>query len=102
MQAPPSPPNPRDFSQRPFGAIWEMTQACQLACRHCRADARTQRSHYELSTEEAQILLCQVRAMDIPVFVLTGGDPLERPDLEELVAYGTRIGVRVSITPSAT
>lgn len=101
MPAPPSP-TPRDFSQRPFVAIWEMTQACQLACRHCRADARTQRSPFELTTEEAQSLLCQVRAMEIPVFVLTGGDPLERPDLEALVAYGTSIGVRVSITPSAT
>jgi radical SAM protein len=88
--------------ERPYVAIWETTQACQLACLHCRASARPHRSPLELSTAEAENLLCQIRALEVPVFVLTGGDPLERPDLTHLVRYGSQIGLHVALTPSAT
>ncbi|MGN6591824.1 MAG: radical SAM protein, partial [Terriglobales bacterium] len=88
--------------ERPYVAIWETTQACQLACLHCRASARPHRSPLELSTAEAECLLCQIRALEVPVFVLTGGDPLERPDLVHLVRYGSEIGLHVALTPSAT
>lgn len=88
--------------ERPYVAIWETTQACQLSCLHCRASARPHRSPLELSTAEAKDLLRQIRALEVPVFVLTGGDPLERPDLTHLVRYGSDIGLRVSLTPSAT
>lgn len=87
---------------RPFIAIWEVTQACDLACVHCRACAQPQRSPLELSTAEGESLIRQVRELDIPVFVLTGGDPLKRPDTDHLVEYGTKLGVRVSMSPSAT
>jgi AdoMet-dependent heme synthase len=91
-----------DFNQTPFIVIWEVTQACDLACVHCRASAQSRRNPLELSTEEAKKLIAEVAALRAPVFVLTGGDPLKRPDIYQLVEYATACGVRTSLTPSAT
>lgn len=93
---------PLDFDARPFIVIWETTQACDLACVHCRACAQPLRSALELNTEEAKRLINEVKALRAPVFVLTGGDPLKRPDIFELVEYASTNGVRISLTPSAT
>lgn len=91
-----------DFDEQPFIAIWEVTQACDLACVHCRASAQPERSPLELSTEEGKELIDQISALRVPVFVLTGGDPIKRPDLFELIGHARQVGVRVSLTPSAT
>lgn len=91
-----------DFNKTPFIVIWETTQACDLACLHCRACAQPLRSPQELSTQEAEGLIDQVSRMGAPLFVLTGGDPLKRPDIYSIVEYGARRGVRISMTPSAT
>jgi AdoMet-dependent heme synthase len=91
-----------DFDQRPFIVIWETTQACDLSCLHCRACAQPVRSALELNTDEAKLLIDEVAALEVPVFVLTGGDPLKRPDVFELVQYTHDRGVRISLTPSAT
>src|SRR5215831_18830337 len=91
-----------DFNQRPFIAIWEVTQACDLACVHCRASAQPERHPEELTTDEGKHLIDQIAAMKVPVFVLTGGDPIKRPDLFELIGHARSVGVRVSLTPSAT
>jgi len=91
-----------NFDERPFVAIWETTQACDLACVHCRACAQPLRHALELSTGEAKRLIDEIAAMEVPVFVLTGGDPLKRPDIFELVQYATERKVRISLTPSAT
>jgi radical SAM protein len=71
---------------------------------HCRAEAIPRRDPAELTTEEGQRLIERVAAFGSPppILVLTGGDPLRRPDIVELVAHGTRIGVPVSLTPSGT
>jgi AdoMet-dependent heme synthase len=91
-----------DFNERPFIVIWETTQACDLACVHCRACAQPLRSALELNTAEAKRLIDDVAELAAPVFVLTGGDPLKRPDIYELVQYASSNGVRISLTPSAT
>lgn len=91
-----------DFNERPFLAIWEVTQACDLACVHCRASAQPERHPEELTTAEGKGLINQIAALQVPVFVLTGGDPIKRPDLFELIGYAREKGVRVSLTPSAT
>src|SRR5690606_10582757 len=88
--------------QTPFLVIWELTRACDLACRHCRAEAVVNRHPLELSTAEGMRLLEQVRRFGQPLLVLTGGDPLKRPDVVELVEYGTSLGLRVAMTPSGT
>lgn len=91
-----------DFNLAPWVVIWEVTQACGLACVHCRASARPLRDPRELTTEEGQHLLREVRALNTPVLVFTGGDPLERPDIYELVQYAASIGLAPALTPSAT
>ncbi|MFQ5587406.1 MAG: TIGR04053 family radical SAM/SPASM domain-containing protein [Nitrospiria bacterium] len=91
-----------DFSKTPFLVIWELTQACDLVCRHCRASAMPERCPEELSTEEGKTLLNAIRDMGTPVVVLSGGDPLKRPDLLELIAHGKKIGLRVATIPAAT
>ena len=93
-----------DAGTRPFIVIWEMTQACALACVHCRAQAQPDRSPGELSTDEARDLMVQVAQFGSPppVFVFTGGDPFQRPDLLELVRYGSELGLPVAVSPSGT
>jgi AdoMet-dependent heme synthase len=92
------------YARSPFIAIWETTRACALACVHCRAEAIPRRDPEELTTGEGKALLERVAAFGDPppLVVFTGGDPLRRPDIAELVAYGTRIGLVVSLTPSGT
>lgn len=91
-----------DFNERPFIVIWEVTQACDLACVHCRASAQPVRNPFELSTEQGKRLIEEIAEMQVPVFVITGGDPLKRPDIYDLVEYASGRGVRTSLTPSAT
>lgn len=93
-----------DLSERPFIVIWELTRACDLACQHCRAEAMPERHPQELTTAEARRLLDDIASFGPPppLFVMTGGDPFKRPDLFELVEYGTRIGLPVSVSPSGT
>jgi radical SAM protein len=91
-----------DFDRAPFVVIWEATQACDLACLHCRACAVPQRDPRELSTDEAKRLIDDIRRFGRPLLVLTGGDPLKRPDAVEIVRYGVDAGLRVALTPSGT
>ena len=91
-----------DFDQAPFLVIWETTQACDLACKHCRAEAQPERHPGELSTAEARALLRDVRRFGRVIFVFSGGDALKRPDIVELVAYGHELGLRMAITPATT
>jgi radical SAM protein len=92
------------YGRAPFIVIWETTRACALACVHCRAEAIPQRDPVELTPDEARRLIDAVRRFGDPppLLVFTGGDPLRRPDIVELVRYGTERGLIVSLTPSAT
>jgi radical SAM protein len=91
-----------ELTERPFIVIWEVTRACALACRHCRASAELRRHPRELNTEESFRLIDQVARANPTLFVLTGGDPSLRPDLKELIAYASQRGLRVGLSPSAT
>jgi len=82
--------------------IWEVTQACDLACVHCRASAQSERHAKELTTEQGYRLLDEIRSFGEPLMVFTGGDPLKRPDLYDLARYAVKIGLRTNVTPSAT
>ncbi|AGB32352.1 Radical SAM domain protein [Natrinema pellirubrum DSM 15624] len=96
-------PGNLDTSERPFVLIWELTQACGLACDHCRADAKPQRHPDELSTAEGKALLEDAAEFgDGQLVVLSGGDPLVRDDVPELIAHGDDLGLRMTITPSGT
>lgn len=91
-----------NYDETPFLAIWEVTQSCDLACKHCRAAAQPIAHPDQLSTAEGKALIDQIAAMQVPIFVFTGGDPLKRPDLYELIRYSAEKGVKVAVTPSAT
>ena len=93
---------PEKFAESPLVVIWEVTRACDLACVHCRASAIPQRSPDELTTDEGRRLIGSLRGFGHPVLVLTGGDPLKRPDLECLVAAGADAGLRVALSPAGT
>lgn len=91
-----------NYDETPFLAIWEVTQSCDLACKHCRAAAQPIAHPDQLSTGEAKGLIDQIAAMAVPIFIFTGGDPLKRPDLYELIRYGAEKNVKIAVTPSAT
>ena len=93
-----------DFQRSPFIVIWELTRACALACVHCRAEAMPRRDARELTTAEGLNVIEAVASFGppAPLLVYTGGDPLRRPDVYDLVAAGTKRGLRVALTPSGT
>ena len=92
-----------DFDMAPFTIAWEVTRACAYACLHCRADAQHKRDPRELSTAEAKDLALRLAEFgNKPILVFTGGDPMMRPDLFELIEYATEQGLRCSLTPTAT
>ena len=91
-----------DFNQSPLLVIWEVTQACDLACVHCRASAQPERHPGELTTDEGRRLLSEIKEFGNPLMVFTGGDPLKRPDLYDLARHSVSVGLRTNVTPSAT
>ncbi len=91
-----------DFDKAPFVVIWETTQSCDLACKHCRAEAQPLRHPDELTTQEAKDMMTRIREFGRVIFVFSGGDSLKRPDIVELVRHGSELGMRVAITPATT
>lgn len=91
-----------DFNQAPFIVIWETTQACDLACVHCRAKAQPLPLPGELNHEEGLALLDEIAEMGVKICVVSGGDPLKRADLLELIRYGKSTGLRMATIPAAT
>ncbi len=91
-----------DFDLAPFTIAWEVTRACAFACVHCRADAQHTRDPRELTTEEGRRLLERFKEFGSPIVVFTGGDPMMRRDLFDLIRYATDLGLRASLTPTAT
>lgn len=91
-----------DLNEAPLLVIWEVTRACALACKHCRASAIDIRHPDELSLEEGKSMLDDIAAMGTPVVVFTGGDPMQRDDLEDLIRYAKSLDLRVGTIPAAT
>jgi len=81
---------------------WEITRSCNLACVHCRASALHGPYEGELSTEEAKALLDNIKSFSNPIIILTGGEPLARPDFCEIAKYGSEIGLRMVLGTNAT
>jgi AdoMet-dependent heme synthase len=91
----------------PHIVAWESTVACNLACVHCRASAQTEPAADELTTAEVFDLIDQLADFGQanfgpPIFVVSGGEPLMRPDIYDIAAYGTRQGLRVAVSPNGT
>jgi len=91
-----------DFEQTPFTVAWEVTRACAYACIHCRAEAQPKRDPRELTTEEGFRLIDELVEVGRPILIVTGGDPMMRPDLLDLIRYAAGRGLRVALSPTAT
>ena len=100
----PAVPAALRFDRAPQRIYWEITRACSLACRHCRAEASPEPEPGELTPAEGRALLDRLAQFGDPPpkVILTGGDPLERADLWELIAHARSLGLGVSVSPSAT
>ncbi|MFB6353569.1 MAG: radical SAM protein [Halobacteriales archaeon] len=98
------PSGGRDLDRTPLVLTWEVTQACDLTCDHCRADAQPDRDPAELSTAEGKALLDDIAGFGRPppILVFSGGDPLKRPDLFELIEHATSLGLPTAVTPAPT
>jgi len=91
------------FPDAPLRVYWELTRACDLACRHCRAHAQPRREPDELDTAGCERVLRRLASASPPPHVVfTGGDPLKRPDVVRLVEKGRELGLPVAVAPSAT
>ncbi|GAB6147548.1 TIGR04053 family radical SAM/SPASM domain-containing protein [Stetteria hydrogenophila] len=92
------------FDRKPLIVFWETTKACDLVCKHCRANAIKNPLPGELSTREGERLIDEVASFGkpSPILVFTGGDPLKRGDIWHLLEYAVSQGVRAAVAPSVT
>ncbi len=92
------------FDEKPLLVFWETTKACMLACKHCRASAILEPLPGELSHEEALRLIDDLAGFGkpLPILVFTGGDPLMRKDIWDLVSYAKGLGFRVALAPAVS
>ncbi|HBT76910.1 MAG TPA: radical SAM/SPASM domain-containing protein [Planctomycetaceae bacterium] len=92
-----------DFGINPLMFYYEVTQACDLVCKHCRASAQESPANDELTDEEAKRLISQVASFPRkPHLVFTGGDPLKRAGLFKLIEHAAGLGIPPALTPAAT
>ncbi len=81
---------------------WEVTRSCNLACKHCRAEAHLDPYPGELSTKQAKELIDTFPSTGSPIIIFTGGEPLMRPDIFELVTHAKEKGLRCVMAPNGT
>ncbi len=91
----------RYFYSKPINVYFESTIACDLDCKHCRAEAIPERSPSELNTDEVKELLRDVKKLGSHL-IISGGDPLKREDLFEIISYAREIGIPVGVTPTTS
>jgi Fe-coproporphyrin III synthase len=82
--------------------VWNATKTCNLACVHCYADAEIESFAGELTTEEAQRMIEDLAAFNVPALLISGGEPFARPDILDLADHATSLGVRVTFSTNGT
>jgi AdoMet-dependent heme synthase len=86
----------------PRVVAWESTVACNLACVHCRAEAQTEPTQDEMNTAEVQELIDDIASFATPILIISGGEPLMRPDIFEIARYASARGLRAALSPNGT
>ncbi len=82
--------------------VWNCTKACNLRCRHCYSSCTGPKDQNEMTTEMAKDFMRQLKAYHVPVLLFSGGEPLMRQDLFELMAYGNELGMRMVVSTNGT
>ncbi|PNV77493.1 MAG: radical SAM/SPASM domain-containing protein, partial [Thermoproteota archaeon] len=91
------------YDERPVLVLWETTKACPLSCKHCRAEADMNPAPDELSTAEGMKLMEELSSLNPPpALILSGGDPMMRKDIFELIDNAIEMGIPVGIAPANT
>jgi len=92
----------RERKQRRPVVVWNCTKQCNLYCDHCYAAAETEPAPGELSTAEGKRFLDDLAEFGAPVVLFSGGEPLARSDLVELVAHASDAGLRPVLSTNGT
>ena len=93
---------PRTAAERRPVVVWNCTRTCNLRCVHCYTDSEARRYAGELSTDQAREMIADLGAFGVPVLLFSGGEPLVRPDLFELVAEAKELGIRPTLSTNGT
>jgi radical SAM protein with 4Fe4S-binding SPASM domain len=93
---------PRSAAERRPIVVWNCTRTCNLRCVHCYSDSYAQKYPGELTTEQARANIDDLAGYGIPALLFSGGEPLTRPDVFELMEYATGKGLRVTLSTNGT
>jgi radical SAM protein with 4Fe4S-binding SPASM domain len=93
---------PKLASERRPIVVWNITRACNLKCVHCYNDSGACKADDELSTEEAKVVIDDLAQFGVPSVLFSGGEPIMRPDLFELIGYAGEKGLRTVISTNGT
>jgi len=93
---------PKSASERRPIVVWNITRTCNLKCIHCYSDSYAEKYEGELTNAEAKRNLDDLAAFKVPAVLFSGGEPLVRPDLLELIAYAVSKGLRVTLSTNGT
>lgn len=96
-----SPAFPDAASRRPV-VVWNITRACNLRCVYCYSSSTRQADTEELSTTEAREVLRDLAGFEVPAVLFSGGEPLVRPDLFELLGYAKDLGLKTVLSTNGT
>ena len=97
-----APPASKTAAERRPVTVWNVTRTCNLRCIHCYTDSEARKYSGELTTEEGKALIRDLSAFQIPALLFSGGEPLARPDLFELVAHARSLGLRPTLSTNGT
>lgn len=93
---------PKSAAERKPIVVWNVTRTCNLRCVHCYSDSFAQKYPGELTHEQAPAVIDDLAAFGVPAVLFSGGEPLTRPDLFDLMEYATRKGLRVTLSTNGT
>ncbi len=97
-----APPASKTAAERRPVTVWNVTRTCNLRCIHCYTDSEARKYSGELTTDEGKALIRDLAGFQVPALLFSGGEPLARPDLFDLVSYARSFGVRPTLSTNGT
>ncbi len=93
---------PKTAAGRKPVVVWNWTRTCNLKCVHCYSNSEAKRYPGELDTDQAKRVIDDLAAFQVPAVLLSGGEPLTRPDFWELVTYARDKGLKLTLSTNGT